>query len=413
MAIVPTATLPLAKRELMTEPEPSSEPEQASSLEAGRQIQPNRRVTVFDGIVIEPPADDTFMNPEVYFSEPLFDLERKFVFPSSWVFVGDLSQLRKPGDYITETIGHEPVLVTRGRDRVLRAFVNVCPHRASPLAQGTGNCGRRLVCPYHGWTFELDGRLVGIPYRKGFSTPINRDDYRLREVPLGVWQQFVFVNVSGDAPPLLEWLYPMPEQLSSHGLKEAAKFYEIDDEVNANWKVMMDNAYCDYHLPYVHGDSIGQYADLNAVREDVWDYTGRIITRWTPEQLEAATVRPELTGDASTGAYAFSVFPNWFIAAFPNGGAMVMWWTPLSLDRSRARVWSYSPQADDDNRADVELLNAVQREDYAICELVQKGLRSQFYRPGPRHYMERKIHGFQQRLMKMLATAINQERERR
>lgn len=361
---------------------------------------------VYDGIVIEPPPDDTFMDPAGYFSQKLFDLEMRVVYPRSWVFVGDLSQLRSPGDYVTETIGTEPVMVVRGRDGTLRAFVNVCPHRASTLVEGSGNCGRALVCPYHGWTFHLDGRLAATPRPGGFVEPVDRSAYGLREVRVDVWLQFVFVNVSGDAPPLHEWLHPAPEQFARHNLEAATRVYELDDEVNANWKVMMDNAFCDYHLEFVHENTLGRFADASTLQEEIWDYTGRLTSQWSDEQLARTDVLPALAAANSYGSVAFGVFPNWFIAAFPNGGCSLMWWNPISLDRSRARVWNYSPDPGADARADFEMLKAVQAEDYAICEKVQRGLRSRSYRPGPQHYLELRVRGHQQRLMKMLADAI-------
>ena len=375
------------------------EPPEVSGIEAEPPV-------VYDGIVIEPPPDDSFMDPAGYFSQKLFDLEMRVVYPRSWVFVGDLSQLRSPGDYVTETIGTEPVMVVRDRDGELRAFVNVCPHRASTLVEGSGNCGRALVCPYHGWTFHLDGRLAATPHPRGFVEPVDRGAYGLREVRVDVWLQFVFVNVSGDAPPLHEWLHPAPEQFARHNLEAATRVYELDDEVNANWKVMMDNAFCDYHLEFVHENTLGRFADASTLREDIWEYTGRLTSQWSDEQLARTDVLPALAETNSYGSVAFGVFPNWFIAAFPNGGCSLMWWNPISLDKSRARVWNYSPDPDADTRSDFEMLKAVQAEDYAICEKVQQGLRSRSYRPGPQHYLELRVRGHQQRLMKMLADAI-------
>lgn len=360
----------------------------------------------FDGVVIEPPPDDSFIEPAAYFSQRLYDLEMRVAFNKSWVFVGDLSQLRQPGDFVTETVGHEPVVVVRGRDGALRAFTNVCPHRASTLVEGSGNCGRRLVCGYHGWTFELDGRLVAVPHQRGFNDPVVRDAYGLHEVAVDVWAQFVFVNVSGDAPPLLEWMHPLPDQLGRHQLEAATRTHMLDDEVHANWKVLMDNAFCDYHLEFVHANSLGRYCDPAMLQEDIWTHTGRLMTRWSEEQLATTKVLRNLSGTEATGAVAYSVFPNWFVAAFPNGGCSLMWWNPISLDRSRARVWNYSPDPGADLRSDFEMLKMVQAEDYAICEKVQKGLRSRFYTPGPQHYLELRIRGFQQRLMTMLADAI-------
>ncbi len=365
------------------------------------------RPPVVDEIMLEPPPDDSFIEPAAYRSQRLFDLEMQVAFGESWVFVGDLSQLANPGDYVTETVGYEPVVVVRGRDGELRAFSNVCPHRASTLVASSGNCGRRMVCPYHGWIFELDGRLVGIPQQRGFTDPIDRSAHSLRPIAVDTWNRFVFVNVSGTAPPLHEWMFPLPEQLANHNLEAATKVYGLDDEVEANWKVMMDNAFCDYHLEFVHRNSLGRYADPASLREDIWERTGRLITRWSPEQLACTSVLPELSGAAATGAVAFSVFPNWFIAAFPNGGCSLMWWNPISLTRSRARVWNYSPDDGADLRSDFEMLKAVQREDYDICEKVQRGLQSRFYTPGPQHYLELRIRGFQQLLMRMLANDNN------
>jgi phenylpropionate dioxygenase-like ring-hydroxylating dioxygenase large terminal subunit len=349
---------------------------------------------------------DGFMPPELYLSSELFELELREVFPRSWVYVGDAGLLRQPGDFLTETVGYEPIVVLRDREGTLRAFSNVCTHRASLLLDGRGNCGRTLTCPYHGWNFGLDGKLLGVPYQKGFGQPLDREALALHEIRVDVWERFVFVNISGDAPPLLEYLAPLPDQLAGHELASAEPTYGLDDDVDVNWKVMIDNAYCDYHLPFVHGTSIGRYADAGSVTEEVWTYTGRITTTWKPEELARVHVKPGLCGQAASGALAFSVFPNWFVAAFPSGGASVMWWTPTAPERTRARVQNYAIEAASDPRADLAQLRAVQDEDFAICRRVQAGLRSGRYRPGPRHALELRIKGFQSMLLSMLAQAL-------
>jgi phenylpropionate dioxygenase-like ring-hydroxylating dioxygenase large terminal subunit len=354
--------------------------------------------------------DDGFMAAELYRSAAVYELEMRHVFPHSWIYVGDLSDLQNPGDYVTETIGYEPVVVVRDRDGALRAFSNVCTHRASVLVDGAGNCGRTMTCPYHGWSFGLDGRLLGVPYQSGFAGGIDKASLGLHELRVDSWERFVFVNVSGDAPPLLEWLHPLPEQLAHHGLAESTLAHALDDDVDVSWKVMIDNAYCDYHLGFVHGSSIGPYADASTIREDHWRTTGRIATTWSAEQLTTAGVRPGITGEGAVGALAYSVFPNWFIAAFPTGGAMVLWWTPTGFQRTRARIRSYAHDAAIDPRADAEMLRAIQDEDFAICRRVQTGIRSGRYRPGPRHQLELRIRGFQRLLLEMLKDALDGRR---
>jgi phenylpropionate dioxygenase-like ring-hydroxylating dioxygenase large terminal subunit len=346
------------------------------------------------------------MAPTSYFSQEFFDLEMRTVLPRSWIFVSDLSPLREPGDFVTEEIGYEPVVVVRDRAGMLRAFSNVCPHRASLLVEHGGNCGRKFECPYHGWTFGLDGRLLGVPHQAGFETPLDKSQLGLRELRLETWEQFVFVNVSGDAPPLRQYLEIIPAQLRNHDLGSLSRVHCIDDEVDANWKIIMDNALCDYHLTFVHGESIGAFIEPSSLSEQIGEYTGQVKTDWDQAHLNATQIKPGLTGDAANGSLAFSVFPNWFIVAFPSGGATVMWWTPLSPQRTRARVWNYSPDPDADPRAQMDQLRAVQEEDYAICRKVQKGLRSSLYRPGPQHELELRIRGYQQRLMRMLADEL-------
>ena len=187
------------------------------------------------------------MAPEAYRSEAFYRAELDWVLPGSWVFVGHERWVPSPGDFLAETIGSEPVMVVRSADGVLRAFSNVCPHRASLLVEGRGNCGRRLVCPYHGWTFGLEGQLLAVPRQRGFVSPIDPDRLGLRELRLDVWEGLVFVNVTGDAPPLLDYLEDVPEILGGHGIASMHFGAFLDDPVAANWKLVMDNAVCDYH----------------------------------------------------------------------------------------------------------------------------------------------------------------------
>ncbi len=349
----------------------------------------------------------SFLDATAYLSPEWFDLEMREVFPRSWVFVGDRSVLARPGDFVTESIGAVPVVVVVDREERLRAFVNVCTHRASTVLDGAGNCGRTMVCPYHGWIFGLDGALLGTPMQHEFDLPLDKTAFALQEVRVDTWEQFVFVNVSGDAPPLLDWLAPLPERMAGHGLAGLVRAHELDDVVDVNWKIMIDNAACDYHLGFVHADSIGPFVDQGSIREEAWDTTAMVTTRWKPEQLEALERPASIVGDAALGTYGASINPNLFIAAFPSGGATVMWWTPVDQWTTRARVINYTRTPDNDPRSQLAQLRMVQEEDFEICRKVQVGLRSGRYRPGPAHRLEGRIGGFQRWLVGMVA-AIEQ-----
>lgn len=373
------------------------------SAPAAGPAAPDRGRTL-DGVALTLGPGDSPMPARAYTSPAFYEAELEHVFPGAWMFVGHEQWAAAPGDYMAETIGSEPVIVVRGLDGELRAYSNVCPHRASVLAEGRGNCGRRLVCPYHGWTFELDGRLTGVPRRHLFDPPIDPARLGLRPLRLDVWEGLVFVNVSGDVPPLGDYLEDVPRLLGAHRIAEMGLGAYLDDHIAANWKLVMDNAICDYHLSMVHGSSIAALVDLDGVRDRAGATTAVATVPWT-ESARPDEPWPGLTGDAARGSLGCYVFPNLHVIGFPTGGATVMWWTPTGRAGTRARVLSLSHRPDDDVRAGAELLAAVQREDFDVCERMQRGIASSGFRPGPRHGEELRIVTFQRRLMQMLASA--------
>ena len=345
------------------------------------------------------------MDPEVYRSAEFYEAELRHVFAASWMFVAHEQWLAAPGDYVAETIGSEPVLVLRDNDGALRAFANACPHRASTLAEGRGNCGRRLVCPYHGWTFELDGRLTGIPRRNLFATPLDPSTLGLTELRLDTWEGLIFVNVTGDAVPLLDYLEDVPEMLGGHDIASMGLGVHLDDSIAANWKLVMDNAVCDYHLSIVHAGSISALVELDGLTVLTGATTAVTQVPWKQSELPPAP-RPGLRGAAMQGSLGCFVFPNLHVIGFPTGGATVMWWTPTGPTTTRARVLSLSHEADADVRAGAELLQRVQNEDFDVCERMQRGVQSAHYRPGPRHDTELRVTVFQRRLLQMVAAAL-------
>lgn len=351
------------------------------------------------------------MAPEAYRSGEFYRAEIDWVFPASWVFVGHERWVPAPGDYLAETIGEEPVLVIRNTEGDLQAFSNVCPHRASLLVEGRGNCDRRLVCPYHGWTFGLDGRLLAIPRQRGFVSPVDVSEYGLRELRLDVWEGLVFVNVTGDAPPLLDYLEDVPDLLGGHDIASMHLGEFLDDPIAANWKLVMDNAVCDYHLDIVHRESIAALVDMEELTARAGTTTAITSVPWKESQLPPEP-HPGLAGAAAEGSLGCFVFPNLHVIGFPTKGATIMWWTPTGPATTRARVLGLSHDADADVRSGKELLARVQREDFDVCERMQIGVQSRGYAPGPQHATELRITAFQRRLLQMVQQAFDRADDR-
>ena len=179
----------------------------------------------------------------------------------------------------------------------------------------------------------------------------------------------------------------------------------LDDPIAANWKLVMDNAICDYHLSIVHADSIAALVDLDGLTEQAGETTAVARVPWRQSELPDRP-RPGLHGAAARGSLGCYVFPNLHVIGFPTGGATVMWWTPTGHTTTRARVLSLSHDPEADVRAGTELLSRVQYEDFDVCERMQRGVQSAHYRPGPRHDAELRVTVFQRRMLQMVGPVL-------
>ena len=186
------------------------------------------------------------------YSDPALPVrERASIFASAWQYVGHLGQLSTPG-FFASRVGDIPVVVTYDREETLRAFVNVCRHRGSVVARGQGSRST-LQCPYHAWTYGLDGSLRVAP-RAEREGGVDLDELSLRPVSVGAWGPFVFVNVDADAPALAETLGRLPELVAGAGVDvESLEFRQrAESAVDANWKLVAENFLECYHCSVAH-----------------------------------------------------------------------------------------------------------------------------------------------------------------
>jgi len=192
--------------------------------------------------------------PACYVSQDFYRLEVEKMFSRCWNFFGRVDRVPNPGDYFTVDYMDWSVVIVRGKDGVIRAFSNSCRHRGTRILDGNGN-SRAFTCPYHSWVYDLDGRLRSCAGMEGVEQ-FNRSDYALKQLRLETWGGFIFINFSGDAESLPEYLGDFPEQFASYDCDNLVTVRRIEYDLACNWKVFIENAMEEYHVPHVHQHSI-------------------------------------------------------------------------------------------------------------------------------------------------------------
>lgn len=327
-----------------------------------------------------------------YTDERVFELELQTVFSRSWQIAARVDQLRKAGDYVTTDIGDEPVVVVRGSDNQIRAFFNVCRHHAAAVMTEPQGNAPQLRCPYHGWTYALDGELKGTPDFSGVCD-FDRAGNGLIPVELAVLENWVFVRTGGGAQaadllstpeacvPIEDWLGdPLSTEIGALGLSDLHWFERRTYRIECNWKVFIDN-YLDggYHVPHLHKGL-----------DSVLDYSQYTIECGQRHCLQSS---PMVTGDdaevaanrSGDRALYYWIYPNFMINCY-EGVMDTNLVRPLSVDRTEVVFDFYfqdvSETARDRNQASVAVGDQIQQEDLDICASVQRGLKSRAYNAG-------------------------------
>jgi choline monooxygenase len=340
--------------------------------------------------------------PSRWYSDPsVLDSERREVFGRTWQAVGHAEWVAEPGRYFGCDIAGEPVLVTRAADGSLRAFSNVCRHRGSELCAGQGT-GNVIRCPYHGWTYSLDGALRGAPEFEGVAE-WERAQVRLPEFRAEVWGPYVFVCQDRDAPPFAEVLGAIPADVAKIACQvDRLRFaYRRDYTIECNWKVYVDNYLEGYHLPAAH-PSLFRELDYAQYRVDTFRYYSSQIA--PIRAREAAGQRRYQFTDAANQALYYWIFPNYMLNVYPdNLSANII--LPLGPEKTLT-IFEWFAYGDAGvQQATIDFSDEIQREDIGICESVQRGLRSRHYDRG-RFSVKREngVHHFHGLLAEYLAS---------
>lgn len=328
------------------------------------------------------PLEEAWTIPAKWYIDPqIIDLERRTVFTHSWQMVGRADQVREPGQYITHYLAGEPILVVRGSDRVLRGFFNVCRHHAAVVVTECEGRANNLRCPYHGWTYTLEGELKGTPDFAGVCH-FDRAANGLVQVETAVWENWVFVKLESDSVSLDDFLGAhLIEQMRRLNLEKLHWIERRHYTLECNWKVFVDN-YLDggYHVPHLHKglDSVLDYSQ----------YTIENGERFCLQSSPVVTAGAEAQTGAVRGgerALYYWIYPNFMINWY-EGVMDTNLVCPRGIDRTEVIFDFYfadiSEQVREHNIASINVGQRIQSEDVAICRSVQRGLRSRGYTAG-------------------------------
>jgi phenylpropionate dioxygenase-like ring-hydroxylating dioxygenase large terminal subunit len=338
------------------------------------------------------------LRSHLYTDAGVFAAEKEKIFARTWQVVGHASQVANPGDYFTTELIGEPLLFVRGSDGRLRGFYNVCRHRAGPPAEGCGS--RKLFrCGYHGWTYGLDGALISATEIEGVEG-FRAEDFALAPVRTEEWFNLIFTNLNLDARPLGECLGELPQQAETFPFAAMKRFERRTYDMRCNWKTYVDNYLEGYHLPSVH-PGLNRELDYNAY---VVEPHEKYIRQFSPIRgAQPGDATPRRYQDAGEGSSSplttdyFWIFPNWMLNCYPDNVSLNII-LPVEPERTLAIFEWYLPEKDHASpaaRASVEFSDQIQIEDVAICEAVQKNLRSRSYSRGRFSVKQEKgVHAF-------------------
>jgi len=347
-----------------------------------------------------------------YYAPEIFEIEKERIFFRSWFCIGREEQLPNAGDYLTEGVAGESVIAVRTREGELRAFYNVCSHRGTKICERpSGHVSRQFVCPYHAWSYGLDGQLLKMPNVRDADS-IEREKYGLKPVAIDSWDGMIFVNLADDPRPLLEQLAieaGEPLAWERYRIGELRVGHRIVYEVGANWKIIHDNFNECLHCPSVHPGlsklvpiyRTGQVLDRE--RRDGGVTLGEGMNTFTESGRSALPELPGLSEADRRSYYGYSTFPNVLMNLLSTG---VMSYTlyPRAADHtSVVSEYLFRPEviaADGFDCSDmVKFLDQVSVEDWAVCEKVQQGIRSRGYDRGIYPREDSILRGFAQRYL--------------
>jgi phenylpropionate dioxygenase-like ring-hydroxylating dioxygenase large terminal subunit len=341
--------------------------------------------------------------PGIYHDREILKLEIERLFRREWLCMGRLAEMAGAGDYIARDLAGAPVFAVRQRDGGVRAFANVCLHRAAQLLDGDGHVSR-ISCPYHSWTYDIDGQLLGAPFMQ--ETPgFDVTDRRLVELGCETWEGFVYVNADADAVPLAPRLAGLSGMVGDYRMADYEPVFTIEEAWPTNWKCLVENYMDAYHIHRVHRESFAKYGSSEELTtlldgDEAW------TCHYVEEAEGPKTVAPHpdnnwISEENRHRTWLINVFPAhtmqlqpdmlWYLSLIPDGidAVRVRW--AVSIPREILDAASDRQAVIDEVMA---LVHQVNGEDKPVVESVFNATRSPHAEQGRLSYLERNVWQF-------------------
>jgi Rieske 2Fe-2S family protein len=333
--------------------------------------------------------------PGRYYTAPeVLTEEQERIFRRRWICVGRVNALAAPGDYMLAEIAGESIIVLRDQSGERRAFYNVCRHRGTRLCEGErGRLSETIQCPYHAWTYALDGRLIGAPHMHE-ALGFDKKAYPLHAVALAEWEGFLFVNLDPAAEPLAQAFEPLAGRFAPYNLSALRTVRRIEYDVRANWKLILQNYNECLHCPTIHPELSTKLPYTSGANDLVeGPFLGGYMEIKAPHQSATITGRAcalplgDLSAEDQHRAFYYALFPTMMLSLHPDYAVFYTVWPRAPLESRVACEWMVhpdAPAAPGYNIQDAEeFWDRTNRQDWHICERSQLGVSSRAYVPGP------------------------------
>jgi Rieske 2Fe-2S family protein len=357
------------------------------------------------------PAHARTLPARYYVDRAYFDRETERLFARMWVCAGRTAQVENPGDFFIRELLGEPIIVTRGPASV-NAFYNVCRHRGTRLCtESSGTFPGSIQCPYHAWTYDLDGRLIGAPHMEEVPH-FRKADFPLHAIQAQTWDGHIFLNLDPHAAPLAAQLGGLAGKFRPWQMDDLRLGHRIVYDVKANWKLIVQNYNECLHCPNLHPglNRLSHYLSgeneplQNTYMGGRMDLRPGVATMSMDGTCPRAAL-PGLSPDDRRRVYYYVIFPNMLLSLHPDYMLVHTLW-PLAPDRTvNICEWHFHrdelQKPDFDAAGVVEFWDTTNRQDWHVCELSQAGISSRAYTPGPYSNREDLLFAFDRMIVKL------------